>query len=334
MRSWKYGVVQWVIVALATACSGTGPDDGPQGPLFTALPLPEQRIVCVHQLGEITAPGELLGAVTSRWDVREAGACGAPAPFVGEPVPVFAAAPGTVVVTASGGFVTIAVTENLEYTYRGVVLDGFIAEGSTVSAGQRIGILADPDSGLAFGIVDFDHVNPWIAEARYPDPYRHARHPRQYFTGPLQSFIDSRTSTALSTDGRLVWDVGGTLSGNWFVEGIPLTAQAVAPSAWGGHLSFRSDGTRHRVGVGSDLDGAAGCACVAGNGASRFDAISPASGPVVYTLFAAGPDGVPAAAARGTLLVEMLQADRIRVEYFPGVIADPAFTAVALEFVR
>jgi hypothetical protein len=327
-------VITVAVVALTLACSGTGPDDGNQGPLFAALPMPEQRVVCVHQLGELAAPGELLGAVMSRWDVRETGACGAPASFVGDPVPVHAAASGTVVVATPGGLVTIAVNDNLEYTYRGVVLDGFIAQGNAVTAGQRLGILANPDSGLAFGVVDFGHVNPWVTEARYPDPFRHARHPRDYYVGALRSFVDSRTSTSLSTDGRLVWDVAGTLAGNWFAEGIPQTAQAVAPPAWGGHLSFHTDGARHWIGMGSDLDGAGGCACIAGTGSARFDTVTPASGPVVYTVFATEADGTPAPVVRGTLLVEMLEADRIRAEYFPGIMTDPDFTATALEYVR
>ncbi len=323
-----------MVVALAAACSATGVDDRTQGPQFAALPLPQARIVCVHQLGEVAAPGELLGAVTSRWDVREWGACGSPAPFAGDPVPVFAAASGTVAAISTGGLVTIAIHDNLEYTYRGVVLDGFIAQGNVVTAGQRIGVLANPDSGLAFGIVDFSHVNEWIAEARYPDAFRHARHPARYFAGALKDFIDSRTSRVLSADGRVVWDVPGTLSGNWFVEGIPQTAQAVSPPAWRGHLSFRTEGTRHRVGLGSDLDGNGGCACVAAMGSTRFDAITPASAPVSYALFAVGPDGVPDASLRGTLLVEMLAADRIRAEYFPGAVANPVFSAGALEFLR
>lgn len=305
--------------------------------LFAALPLPADRIACVHPLGEVVLPGQVIGAHISRWDVHERGACGTPVPFSGGPVPVLAAARGTVVTVGGpdGRTVTIAVNENLEYTYTGVALDGFIGEGTVVPAGQRIGVVAEPDSGIGFGITDFTRVNEWIATARYPDAYRHAHHPVEFYEDMLRAQVVARTGNIAVPAGRLVWDVAGRLSGNWFREFTPRTAQTVTAPWWEGHLSFRGDARFHdqpRIGIGTLFGG--GCKCAPRSGEPAFANVTPQVGPVAYHLVQVGANGIATTQFFGTLLVELVASDRLRVELFSGDVPAPIFTAAAENFVR
>ncbi len=327
-----------LLAAGVVACGGTVPDDGtPDGPLFATLPLPADRIACIHPLGEVVLPGQVIGANLSRWDVRERGACGTPAPFTGGPVPVVAAARGTVVAVrgVDGRSVTIAVDDNLEYIYSGVALDGFIREGMTVSAGQRLGLVADADSGLGFGILDFTRVNAWLATPRYPDTYRHSRHPVELYEGALRTAVVERIGGVASPAGRLVWDVDGRLAGNWFREFTPRSAEALTPAWWDGHLSFRGDARfpeQPRVGLGTLFAG--GCKCAPRAGEPAFDNVTTASGPVAYHLVRVRSDGTVTTEFFGTLLVELVATDRLRVELLAGDIVQPVFTAGAENFVR
>ncbi len=324
------------LTVAVTACGGTMPTNEPTA-VFASLPLPADRVACVHPLGEVVLPGQVIGANLSRWDVHEQGACGAPVPFTGGPVPVLAAARGMVVTVggADGRTVTIAVSENIEYTYTGVALDGFIREGTAVPAGQRLGLVANPDSGIGFGITDFTRVNAWIATARYPDSYRHARHPVEFYEGALRTEIVMRTGNVAAPAGRLVWDVDGQLAGNWFREFTPRTAEAVTAPYWEGHLSFRGDARfpeQPRVGLGTRFAG--GCKCAPRAGEPAFGAVTPQAGPVAYHLVRVRADGTVTTQFFGTLLVEMVASDRLRVELFAGDVAAATFTAAAEIFVR
>lgn len=326
-----------VLGAVVSACDGTMPGDNGPTALFAALPLPADRIACVHPLGEVVLPGQVIGANFSRWDVHERGGCGAPIPFTGGPVPVFAAAGGTVVTVGGpdGRTVTVAVSENIEYTYTGVALDGFIREGTDVPAGQRLGLVANSDSGIAFGVTDFTKVNAWIATARYPDSYRHARHPVEFYEGALRAQVVMRIGNIAAPAGRLVWDVDGRLSGNWFREFTPRTAEAVTAPWWEGHLSFRGDARfpdQPRIGLGTLFAG--GCSCAPRSGEPVFDGVTPQSAPVAYHLVRVRTDGTLTSEFIGTLLVELVANDRLRVELFAGDVAAPAFTAAAENFVR
>ncbi|MEO5825363.1 MAG: hypothetical protein ABIR59_05700 [Gemmatimonadales bacterium] len=337
MNTRQIALAAMTLAGAVTACGSTMPDGSGSVALFASLPLAADRVACVHPLGEVVLPGQVIGANLSRWDVHERGACGAPMPFTGGPVPVVAAARGTVVTVggADGRTVTIAVSENIEYTYTGVALDGFIREGTVVPAGQRLGLVADPDSGIGFGITDFTRVNAWIATPRYPDSYRHARHPVEFYGGALLTQVVSRMGGLPAPAGRLVWDTDGRLSGNWFREFTPRTAQAVTAPWWDGHLSFRGDARfpdQPRVGLGTLLGG--GCKCAPRAGESVFGDVTPQSGPVAYHLVRVRADGTVTTEYFGTLLVELLASDRLRVELFAGDVTAPTFTAAAENFVR
>ena len=150
-------------------------------------------------------------------------------------------------------------------------------------------------------------------------------------------------------DGKLDYDVAGTLSGNWFAEDLP-----VADSGRGGEafyetrkLAFARDAfapDRLQVSIGGH-----GMASLRGSwavqtGAPDFTQITPASGLVVYRLLAAGfPTAPPVTTQVGWLLVQLLDDSRLRIEAMalpfvaeiPFVGAAPtAFTAGASIYVR
>jgi len=328
-------------VAVAGCSSSTEPDDadlgdGLDGGVFAALPLTLANIKCIHALGEINTPGQALGAHQARWDVVELGACGALAsPPAATPIVVSAVASGTIVAIATTGIgsVMIAINDDLEYTYRNVVLDGFFRSGTVVQAGQRLGLIGNRDSGLVFGVTDFTQVNDWLSPARYPDAYRHARHPLGYFSDARQQTLRILGVIPADPTGRLMWDVTGTLAGNWFREGTPRTAAAVTAEWWDGHLAFHGDSSRQRVGAGAAL-GLNGCRCAPRAGERRFDLVDASSGPVAYHLARVDANGTVANTIAGTLLIEMIASDQIRAQLFAGDVASPVFTDAALTYIR
>ena len=140
-------------------------------------------------------------------------------------------------------------------------------------------------------------------------------------------------------DGRLNYDVAGTLSGNWYAEDLP-----VADSGRGGDryygvrkMSFARDvfsPDRQRVSVGGlNFTGLYGVP----PDAPQFSAITPASGLYVYRLLAAGAPQSEPTTQVGWLLVQLIDGERLRVQALSieaARTAPTAFTAGAEVWVR
>ena len=130
----------------------------------------------------------------------------------------------------------------------------------------------------------------------------------------------------------------GRLVGNWFATGTNGYGGLVQSTYWRGHFSLAPDlydPTRDIASFG-DLGGREGQFALR-LGPPRPDEVEVATGPVRYELVAweyAGPDGVrwnreslvrgprvvEQGAVRGCLLVEMLEARRMRAQPFVGQI--------------
>ncbi len=251
-------------------------------------------------------------------------------------VPVFAPGDGTVrtIFNRDQPDVKIYVraTSTVTYYIDHVVLDPQIREGMQVTAGQRLGTSGTGGFGIDFGVVnDALTLTGFVNPARYPTDTIHADAPLKYYVEPMRSQLYGMVRReGGDRDGKIDFDVAGRLIGNWFLEGLPVSESA-QPAAWPKHLAFVFDNvlpTERRIAIGGTLalTGQFGVDAAA----PAFDAVTPQSGIVTFRLLMGGAQGGVA----GTMLAQMLDASRVRVEVTRGGTPQTAFTSAAQIYSR
>lgn len=255
-------------------------------------------------------------------------------------VPVFAPGDGTVQDLRGGTGVDsklfVRINSQFMYYVDHVVLDAGIANGTRITAGQRLGASGLGGFGVDLGVINTSLSLPFITPARYSGDSLHGDAPLKYYEEPLRSRLYGLVRReGPDKDGTIDFDLAGRLQGNWFHESLPI-AESMLPSGWSRHLAFVFDNiqpTQPRIASGGML----GMTGVWGIDATdpAFGSVTPQSGLVSYRLRRGGALGAPLETQAGTLIVEMLDASRIRVEITPGAIVPPAsFSAAARIFVR
>jgi hypothetical protein len=256
------------------------------------------------------------------------------------PVPVVAPASGVVeFIFAGGGDVKIGIRVNgtFLYYFDHVTLGPGIVTGAHIEAGSQIG--TSNSFVFDFNVTNSSHrlvgfVNP----ARYGDYTLHTDAPLKYFEEPIRSMLYAKVQrVAADLDGRIDYDVAGTLSGTWFSEELPQYQPAPGDTYNGQReLAFAPNARfpdRPTISIGGmGMTGTYGVP----PGSPDFTAVTMASGVVVYRLLAAGePGGPPGTAQQGLLIVELLDAGRLRVEAVPSQTATTAtFSADAQTYLR
>ncbi len=197
--------------------------------------------------------------------------------------------------------------------------DGIVA-GAQVEPGTLLGhhsVFPAFDFSVLRSTLRLNFVNP----LRYSRDTLTADGPLKYFDEPVRSALAAKVlRSGGEIDGRIDYDVDGTLSGNWFAEDLP-----VAESGRGGEmfygvrkLAFARDvhsPDRPRISIGGL--GMTGLYATAGD-APDFAGVTPASGLVVYRLLSSGaPLAPPSNQQQGWLLAHLLDAHRLRVEAVP-----------------
>jgi hypothetical protein len=229
-RAW---LVAGAIAVLSIACGGapaspssssgqsSTPDLG-SGPLvFRASPIDPAAIRWITPLGNLNPPGHATPtdhiyfyfADPDRGELPEARRTPFFAPGDGTITNVFATEP-------VDRKLFIRSTNTVSYYVDHLVLDPGIAVGTVLTAGQRIGT-----TGLAYAI-DLGVVNTAVTvpgllnRTRYIDETLHADGPLKYFEGALHDQLYAKVQRLGSElDGRIGYDVAGSLSGNWYSEG-------------------------------------------------------------------------------------------------------------------
>ena len=235
------------------------------------------------------------------------------------PVPVTAPASGTVdFIINRGADSKFRVRVNGTYTYYfdHVTPAPGITVGARVEAGSRVG----DSAGIAF---DFNVSNTGV-RLGFANPARYAQEtlqtdaPLKYFQEPIRSALYAKVRrVGADLDGRIDFDVAGTLSGNWFAEGLSIadSMRGDDPSVGMRQLAFARDAwfpDRQRVSIGGF--GMTGLYGVPPD-ASDFTAITAASGMVVYRLLNLGePGGPPGIDQLGLIVLQLDAVGRLRVE--------------------
>lgn len=256
------------------------------------------------------------------------------------PVPIQAPAAGTINNTYPGtnGEVKVWIEVNSRYTYYfdHIVLASGLRVGSHVDAGTVVGVSA----GIAFDFAVRDQATAqgFLTPARYGLDTLYAQSPWPYFVEPLRSALYAKVQRSGSDrDGRINYDVNGTLSGNWFDIDLSIAGSVGADMSIGTReLAFARDvqfPDRQRVSVGGlGMTGLYGVPPESPD----FASITPASGVVTLRLLNTGePGGPPGTTQQGLLLVQMTATTHLRVEAVADSSRSTAvFSSAAATYVR
>jgi hypothetical protein len=254
-------------------------------------------------------------------------------------VPVFAPGDGTVQDVFGSGTsdvkVFVRVNGTFSYYVDHVVPDAGIARGGRVTAGQRLGTSGTAGFGVDLGVLNFGLTVPFVTPGRYSGDSLHADAPLKYYDEPLRSQLYALVRReGADKDGKIDFDVAGRLQGNWFHESLPI-GESAQPAGWTRHLAFVYDNVQPaqpRISIGGVV-ASAGVFGVA-DGDPSFSTVTPESGIVAYRLRYGGALGAPLETQAGTLIVQMLDASRIRVEVSAAAVPPASFSAAAQVYVR
>jgi len=315
-------------VACGSGSSPTSPDAAVPGPLvFTVSPIDTASIQYIVPLGNMGPWAHTLP--TDHIYVYHGVGTGAVAP---EAIVVPAAGTVDFLIHPDGSNeVKLAIRVNSTYSYYfdhltlapGIGLGTHLDTGAAV--GTSVGIAFD------FAVVNYALTLGFVNPLRYGGTGGYTVHtdaPLKYFTEPIRSALYAKVQReGPELDGRIDYDVPGTLSGNWFAEGLPPSMSMGGDMNTGTkQLAFARDvryPDRLRISIGGlGLTGVWG---VPPNTAD-FSSVTPASGIVTYRLLYPGDPGGPAGTQQAGLLVaQMLDNERIRVQ----AVADQTATTAA-----
>jgi hypothetical protein len=199
-----------------------------------------------------------------------------------------------------------------------------------VTAGQLVGRVGG--QSLDLGTVNSDITLPGLlVPAHYiAEPWKvHSMDALDYFDEPLRSqLIALNARKALPLGGKIDFDVDGAASGNWFLLGTNgyggLTGEG-GGNYWSGHLALARDNIDPALLVFSmGFPNGSSQQWVVNGNAPDPATVTAATGVVKYEVKQMNGDSVSKnlnQAVVGVLLVQVLPAQQLRVEYVPGAVA-------------
>ncbi|MBS1505702.1 MAG: hypothetical protein JSS79_03555 [Bacteroidetes bacterium] len=330
----KFFLPLFALMILLVAACHTHSDPTPSAPspnepgIFTYSPIEKSKINYILSLGWIQPSGHTIPSDHIYFFFPHQS---------GDPVlPVQAPGGGLItkilevpVLNVRECKVWIKMNDKFTYYLDHIVPADSLKEGSTIKAGQTIattGIGNSIDLGVTDFTVQLDFANP----KRYNDETIHCGKPLTYFADSLKTTLYAKVDREGSDkDGRIDIDVKGSLAGNWFLDGT--TFYTDGPSGWNQELSFAFD-IQHPQKILVSIGGTLGLTGKWGipSDAPLPSAVSVASGKVAYKLLY-----TESLTQAGLMIVQMIDADHIKIEVFPNSQqADAEFDANALKYAR
>jgi hypothetical protein len=335
-----------LIAASATACGGGNSQNPtepsplpapPSGANFSVTPVPVDALARITPIGynNKTFPNDHTYWLTCDIDIILQGT----RPCRRERLELRAPAAGTVADadTAPDGFVRVEGPRGLIWTFGHVTPRPGITRGTTVAAGQVIATMFY-EHGFDFGLTNGGVTHFFIAPERYPEQMLHGENPIAQYAEPTRSELLARVNSLSDKLGRLSRDVAGTVSGGWFLPGTPRSSDAMSPAhvhegLWLGRYMEREE-TRI-VSVGSGWPGMPNVMLAADPAAPSWEDLTPASGEVRLKLWNMARDATAnLASPAGTLLVQLIGASALRIEWFNTHGLVSGFTAGARTYER
>jgi len=324
------------------SCAGdaSGPEEQPlppAGPNWSVPPIPLDKLAAITVLG---TNNKALPNNGTYWRTCDVGwFMPSTRPCVREHLPVRAPADG--VVTGVGhtadGYISLDAPAGLSVTFGHVTPTPGLQMGDHVQAGDVVATMFFDYSVdvtvYNLGLTPHQFVNP----ARMPLPYRYAQSAFEQFPEPTRSELVDRVSTLSDPLGRLSWDQAGTAAGAWFLEGTPVD-RSMEGTYFPNHLFLGWLGERWEtriMTVGTLWPGAQNLMTVIDPADPSWEAITPTTGVVALTGWGFEADGTPNYAfPHGTVLLEVLSGERLRIEWFDTHAPVTAFTSAARMYER
>ncbi len=332
------------VVCVACTSDSSGPRSrlGP-GPHFSVSPLPVNLIARITPIGFNNKPfptphtywltcDDFFVLKSTRPCIRERRTLLAPMDAVVRDLD-----------PSADGFVRFAVVQpdgspGLTFHFGHVTPATGLSRGTRVTAGQVVATMFYSE-GVDFGLINNDVQHNWISPARYIEEYLHEQHTIEQYPEPLRSQLLERVTSRSATPlGRLSYDVAGTASGAWFREGAPSNVFNFGNERYLLWLAryVERDETRI-ISVGEQWPGMGSLVLAVDPSAPSWEAITPASGIVAIKLWLLTAEALPntsTAAAQGTLLVQLIDASRLRIDWFNTHGAVSGFTSGSRVYVR
>lgn len=317
--------------------------------------IPLNRIDYIVPLGSLNPPGHTFPTQHVYWLEIEGDEPSEPP----KPSEVFAPAGGKILQIKEFGDsgkdhgIFIGVTNTMTYYIYHVWLDDGYQEGGTVKTGDKLGVRSEFSRAVDLGVLNKEVYNNFI-NRYYPLDTYYADKPLQYYIEPLQGElygkVRAESESGPDQDGKFVFDLPGTLSGNWWLKDTVLywADENYGPK----QLAFVYDNIYQdeiSISVGKEISG-----LPEWNITQVFyvqpGAIPPENvkkGDLVYYhlykfryLYPPDDHTIPGEPGDpnyrvGLMMVEMLSEDRIKVEVFPDTESNRReFTDAAWEYKR
>jgi hypothetical protein len=332
------GIVWIGLSVVGVACSSsTAPPDGddepipPPGAHLTVSPIPLDKIARITVFGhnnKIVPTGKVYV------DTCDYGATGRPCLL--ERLAIRSPGTGVVVSVSPGdGEISIEGPPGLIVGFQHVTPMAGLSRGDSVAAGDVIGTMFYQHS-FDFAMQDNSVTHTFAKPDRHPPPYFHAANPLDRYPEPLRSQLLDLVYTTGDPLGRLSYDITGTASGMWFAEGAPGDDQVFTPPWVHTHLYLGrlAERTSLRIVTTGEEWGGYRLGMVDEEG-PEWERLTAANGPVQAILWGEAREFEPnLGQPQGSVLVEVLGDDRLRIEWFDTHEPVTAFTGNATTYTR
>lgn len=213
-----------------------------------------------------------------------------------------------------------------------------LPRGTPVQAGDVVATMYY-EHGFDFGMLNYGVKHAFVDSTRYNHGFLHQEHPIAQFPAAMRpAMLDRIQSLSEPRLGRLAFDVAGTASGGWFIEGAP---EGDVPLQFGNQhmllwLARWVERQETRIlSVGDRWPGMPNPLLVVDAEAPDWEQITPASGAVSMRMWNIGSDArANLTWPGGTILVQVLEGERLRIEWFDTHESVTAFTAAARIYER
>jgi hypothetical protein len=186
-----------------------------------------------------------------------------------------------------------------------------INEGTAINTGDLMGYGRASVSAIDIGVINYNKINSFIIPERYHEFHLFCDDPYSYFPDSIRQILEKKNPRiGEPKGGKVNYDIDGTLSGNWFLEGTPVTWEASSYLYGENQIAFVYDmynAATIRISCGGTLEGAPFVLKVIGN-RPHPASVTSSSGIIEYEL--------DSPYLLVTMLVEMIDDRKIKVETF------------------
>ncbi|HRP07254.1 MAG TPA: hypothetical protein PLL69_02085 [Gemmatimonadales bacterium] len=339
-----------LVVVLMVACGDSGPngptpppgpppppppppDPGP-GPFFSVSPIEPGLLARITPIGY---NNKVLPVAHTYWETCEMwGTTPLGLPCSRAKLPLKAPGSGKVhhVDPSTDGQITVEGPPGFSWHFGHVTPRAGLVVGDTIHAGDVIATMVY-DHGFDFGAVHHGISHSWIVPEHWSEAALHAQHPVAQFPPGIRNQLLTRMHPISPPYGRVSYDVDGTASGAWVVQGSnPVYFTRDNEPLWIWFGRWADTPTTRLATFGDPLPGGA-WRFAADPSAPDWESITPASGIVAIKLWSLGSNGKPNPEwGFGTLLLQLTAPRRLKAEWFDTHDPVSAFTAAAKEYER